>query len=109
MFLIYGNPLIGGWIEKMIEKQNPVQDQLNLAACVVHKLAAGEPYTRETFRACYFETLPEGTTESVKISEMWIDVLWGRLKTVSPSKLVTAYRSKIRFTDLIYEVWGKAV
>lgn len=93
----------------MIQEQNPAEDQLNLAACVVRKLAAGEPYTRETFRACYFETLPEGTIESVKISEMWIEVLWGRLKTVSPSKLVTAYKNKSQFTDLIYEVWGKAV
>jgi hypothetical protein len=69
----------------------------------------GLPYNEETFRVAYLETLPSGSEESPRLSELWSRELWKQLQTVSVQRFVSASKQPRTFSELLYRVWGKSV
>ncbi|MET4028459.1 hypothetical protein ABIE59_004010 [Marinobacter sp. MBR-99] len=81
---------------------------LELAKCVVRKVADGAPYSRETIASCYYEQLKDTHSQEVReVSEKWIDYIWNRLEQVHFNRIASSASSDERLAKVLYEALGK--
>ncbi|MFC5523780.1 hypothetical protein [Polaromonas jejuensis] len=92
----------------MSTPRSPSQDQALLAECFARKLHEGLPYSEETFRAAYIESLPPGTSETPRVCEQWASALWSKLRSVPVEQFVVASKQRHTLVALLYRLWGKA-